>query len=142
MIEGKGVYIGTYKHEWSESTGFFSAAKQLSRVFDIYAAPTDVKRSSKYNELIDAVAGIENLEGHSGTRIETEIRLREGVKTFSVLGDQKSVIGDYLSARDENYGTNTSYKTITAEADSYKLNKDTGVWEKSGTETRTFVIFN
>ena len=73
---------------------------------------------------------------------ETEIRLREGVKTFSVLGDQTGVIGNYMSARNENYGTNTSYKTVTAEADSYKLNKESGEWEKSGTETRTYVIFN
>jgi RHS repeat-associated protein len=74
--------------------------------------------------------------------LETEIRLREGVKTFSVLGDQKKSIGDYMSARSKKYGKDTSYKTVTAEADSYKLNKKSGKWEKSGTETRTFVIFN
>jgi len=88
------------------------------------------------------VAGSGGTTEQNSAVFETEIRLREGVSTFSVLGDQTETIGNYINARNDNYGTNTSYKAVTAEADSYKLNKKTGEWEKSGTETRTFVIFN
>ncbi|WP_108808290.1 DUF6443 domain-containing protein [Aquimarina spinulae] len=73
---------------------------------------------------------------------ETEVRLREGVQTFSVLGDQRGAINNYMGARNKKYGENRKHKSVTAEVDSYKLNKDSGEWEKSGTETRTFVIFN
>jgi RHS repeat-associated protein len=73
--------------------------------------------------------------------LKTEVRIREGVNTFSVSGNHKSTIDSYLKNRETKYGK-ISAKIMTAEADVYKLNSETGEFEKTGTETRTFVIFN
>lgn len=80
LVEGKGVYVGTYIHNWSE--GFWKS-QQLSRVFDVYAAPKDIANGKTYGNLIDEIAGLVSLEGHSGARIETEERL------FRALQDEE-----------------------------------------------------
>jgi hypothetical protein len=91
LIEGKGVYVGTHTHEWKKSTGLFSSEK-LSRIFDVYAAPKDVKNGAIYSNLLDAVAGIENLEGHSGARIETEFRLKAAIENDEV----EQIVGQWF----------------------------------------------
>ena len=70
---------------------------------------------------------------------ETEIRIREGVNSFSVKGDQSETINKYLGTRNKNY--EKKYKSIKAEVDVYKKDKY-GVWVKGGTETRTFITIN
>jgi len=88
------------------------------------------------------VAGSGGSTEQNSAVFETEIRLREGVSTFSVLGDQTGVIGDYLGARDENYGSNTSYKTFVGEAEKATIDENGNIVGTGEMETRTFVIFN
>jgi len=52
------------------------------------------------------------------------------------------VIGDYLGARDENYGSNTSYKTFVGEAEKATIDENGNIVGTGEMETRTFVIFN
>ena len=72
---------------------------------------------------------------------ETEIRIREGAKTFSVSGNEVGSVNSYLKGRNNHYGAsgNVNAKVIYTDVDVYKKNKK-GEWEKS-TEQRTFVTF-
>ncbi len=58
---------------------------------------------NSYTDLFtfDYVAGSGGSTDQNSAVFETEVRLREDVSTFSVLGDQTGVIGNYLSARDK-----------------------------------------
>lgn len=69
---------------------------------------------------------------------ETEIRIREGINTFSVAGDQVGTIGNYVSARNKHTGGNLSVKAIYTDVDVYTKNED-GEWVKTRTEKRTLV---
>jgi RHS repeat-associated protein len=70
---------------------------------------------------------------------ETEVRIREGAKTFSVAGNQVGTINDYLKARNGHYSGQANTNVINTNVDVYKKNKK-GEWEKT-TENRTFVTF-
>ncbi len=79
-------------------------------------------------------------DGNSAV-LEAEVRLREGVKTFSVQGDQTKVLNSYFNARNEHYKKDTAYKTVTAEVQVMKKNSK-GEWVQTDKkETRTFVIY-
>lgn len=71
---------------------------------------------------------------------ETEVRLREGVQTFSVEGNQVGTINNYMKSRDKHTGSTSKYKAVTATGTTYKPDGKGG-WKKSE-ETRTYVIFN
>jgi RHS repeat-associated protein len=71
--------------------------------------------------------------------LETEVRLMEGVKTFSVAGNQTGTIKDYMSARNKHTGRNTGYKSASVTGDVYKPDGNGG-WTKT-TQTRTYVVF-
>lgn len=70
---------------------------------------------------------------------ETEVRIQEGVKTFSVTGNQVGAINNYLKARNGHYGGQVKSNVVNTDVDVYKKNKK-GDWEKT-TENRTFVTF-
>ena len=79
-------------------------------------------------------------DGNSAV-LEAEVRLRQGVKTFSVQGDQTKTLNSYFSARNEHYKKDTAYKTVTAEVQVMKKNSK-GEWVQTDKkETRTFVIY-
>ena len=63
-------------------------------------------------------------------------------RPFSVKGDQTSTLQSFFGARNKEYGTNNSFKTLSAEVETMEQNKD-GEWVLTGKkETRTFVIQN
>ncbi|NMH28497.1 DUF6443 domain-containing protein [Flavobacterium silvaticum] len=70
---------------------------------------------------------------------ETEVRLLEGQKTFSVGGNQVDAIKNYMNARNGHTKTTTNMKVFSSTGDRYKPNGKGG-WTKT-TETRTYVIF-
>ncbi|CAM1345217.1 DUF6443 domain-containing protein [Tenacibaculum amylolyticum] len=71
---------------------------------------------------------------------ETEIRIREGISNFSVAGDQRESVKNYVEARNKKYNTKTKIKSFTGTAHVFKKNKK-GKWVNKGeTETRTFFL--
>jgi RHS repeat-associated protein len=89
----------------------------------------------------DYIADSGNDTDANSAVLEAEVRLREGITTFSVQGDQTKVLNSYLTARNKNYNNNTAYKTHTVEVQKMKKNSK-GQWVQTDeTETRTFVIY-
>lgn len=71
---------------------------------------------------------------------ETEIRLREGAKTFSVVGDQTRNINQYIGQRNAHFGSKVTAKSAYTDVDVYTKNNK-GEWIKTKTEKRTLVNF-
>ena len=72
--------------------------------------------------------------------LETEVRIQEGIKTFSVTGNQVGTISNYMKARDGHTMTKSKYKATSVTGDVYRSDNNGG-WNKT-TETRTYLIFN
>ncbi len=88
----------------------------------------------------DYVAKSKGTTQQNSAVFETEIRIMEGVGTFSVGGNQVDVINGYLKSSNEHYGRSVSANVVYANVDMYSKN-DKGEWVKK-TEQRTFVKFN
>lgn len=71
---------------------------------------------------------------------ETEIRIREGAKMFSVGGNQVDAINSYIKSSNEHYNRDANATVIYTDVDVYTQN-DKGEWTKKS-EKRTFVKFN
>lgn len=69
---------------------------------------------------------------------ETEIRIREGINTFSVEGNQVETIGKYIAASNGHFGRNLQVKAVYTDVDVYNRNEN-GEWVKTKTEKRTLV---
>ncbi|QJB30708.1 hypothetical protein HF329_05105 [Chitinophaga oryzae] len=69
---------------------------------------------------------------------ETEIRIREGVGSFSVAGNQVGAINDYISSSNAHFGRNVQANAVYTNVDVYNKNDD-GEWVKTKSERRTFV---
>uniref|UniRef100_UPI00192C4C46 RHS repeat-associated core domain-containing protein n=1 Tax=Flavobacterium sp. UGB4466 TaxID=2730889 RepID=UPI00192C4C46 len=72
--------------------------------------------------------------------LETEVRIQEGVKTFSVVGNQVGTINSYMKSRDAYTNTKSKYMATSATGDVYRPDGNGGFTKT--TETRTYVIFN
>jgi RHS repeat-associated protein len=70
---------------------------------------------------------------------ETEIRIREGVGSFSVEGNQVDAINSYIRASNEHFGRSVQAKTVYTNVDVYNKDDD-GSWVKTKSENRTFVV--
>jgi len=68
---------------------------------------------------------------------ETEIRIQEQAQTFTVAGDQRSVIQEYLDSRNSHTGIQVHARMQYADVTIY-LKNQSGQWT-SHTETRTIV---
>jgi hypothetical protein len=69
LIEGKGVYLGPW--EPKDRHG------RLGRIFDVYAAPEDLKGArgdflQTFNDAVTHVAGLRNFHGHDGGDLASE----------------------------------------------------------------------
>ena len=78
LIEGKGVYLGTW--EPKDNSG-----RTLGKIFDIYAAPEDIRNGSgnllmKFNNAVKHVAGLRNYHGHDGGNFANEKAVLEAVR--------------------------------------------------------------
>lgn len=75
LVEGKGVFIGVYTKIFNKSSGIFSS-QEITREFNVFTTPEDLKNedgsqlTGKFEDVLAAVARIENICGHPGTRIE------------------------------------------------------------------------
>jgi RHS repeat-associated protein len=87
----------------------------------------------------DYVANSGGTTAQNSAVLETEVRIQEGAKTFSVAGNQVGTINNYLKARNSHYNSQTKANVVQTDVDVYKRNKK-GEWEKT-TENRTFVAF-
>jgi hypothetical protein len=72
--------------------------------------------------------------------LETEVSIQQGIKTFSVFGNQESNIKNYLNSRNDHYGTDNKSKIFTKKVDRYYKDSK-GKWQVKE-ETRTFVHFS
>ena len=89
----------------------------------------------------DYIANSGNDTDANSAVLEAEVRLREGVRTFSVQGDQAGALDSYFAARNRNYKNNTGYTTYVAEVQKYRQTAE-GEWELTDEkENRTFVIY-
>jgi len=78
LIEGKGVYLGTW--EPKDKNG-----RTLGKIFDIYAAPEDIRNGSgnllkTFNNAVKHVAGLRNYHGHDGGNFANETAVLEAVR--------------------------------------------------------------
>lgn len=71
---------------------------------------------------------------------ETEIRIREGISSFSIQGNHVDVINSYLKSSNEHYGRSISANATFTNVDIYTQNEK-GQWQKKS-EKRTFVNIN
>lgn len=78
MIEGKGIYLGV----WTKNRH----GRMLSRNFDVYAAPKDLKNSDgsnlllTFNSAVNYVASLKNYYGHDGGNFANETAVMEAVR--------------------------------------------------------------
>lgn len=78
LIEGKGIYLGTW--EPKDKNG-----RTLGKIFDIYAAPEDIRNGSgnllkTFNNAVEHVAGLRNYHGHDGGNFANETAVLEAVR--------------------------------------------------------------
>jgi hypothetical protein len=78
LIEGKGIYLGTW--EPKDNSG-----RTLGKIFDIYAAPEDIRNGSgnllmTFNNAVKHVASLRNYHGHDGGNIANEKAILEAVR--------------------------------------------------------------
>jgi len=85
MVEGKGIYIGTQK---------FKNKDGLKQIFDLYAAPKDLKWDSvnghhmaaKYNRSVQELNQRKKLFGHDGECFQTEKELKKAIANGTYNG--------------------------------------------------------
>jgi RHS repeat-associated protein len=73
--------------------------------------------------------------------LETEIAIRTGKKSFSVEGDQKSVISNYMKYRQSVTGTSMGVNVVHTTSDVYEYNASSGEFVKTGTRSISVVTF-
>ena len=78
LIAGKGIYLGTW--EPKDNSG-----RTLGKIFDIYAAPEDIRNRSgnlltMFNNAVKHVAGLKNYHGHDGGNFANEKAVLEAVR--------------------------------------------------------------
>ena len=78
-IEGKGVYLGVW--EPKDNSG-----RTLGKIFDIYAAPEDLRKGSgnllfTFNDAVKHVAGLRNFHGHDGGNFGNEKAILDAVRS-------------------------------------------------------------
>jgi hypothetical protein len=82
LVPDKGVFIGEFTTTFNKSAGMFTS-KKITRTFNVFTTPEDIKNedgsqlTGSFNDVLAAVARIENICGHSGTRIERNTPFRE-----------------------------------------------------------------
>ena len=80
LIEGKGVYVGTWEPTDNNN-------RTLGKVFDLYAAPEDIRNNSgnnllmTFNDAVRHVAGLRNWHGHDGNNFANEEAVTQAVRT-------------------------------------------------------------
>lgn len=85
MIEGHGVFIGTWTPKDSEG-------KSLSQTFNVFAAPQDLqdtpgsKESCSYIDAVKHIAGLKNWNGFDGANYATDKELIQALKDGSYKG--------------------------------------------------------
>jgi len=99
-IENKGVYVGPFEYKWKKR----GKKENLSRVFDIYTASHDLRAQGErgnltatFGDLISEVAGIQNIEGYAGIRIESNWDL---IRYLQSDTDQKMLENWFLPTLD------------------------------------------
>jgi hypothetical protein len=78
LIEGEGVYLGTW--EPKDNIG-----RTLGKIFDIYAAPEDIRNGSgnllmSFNNAVEHVAGLRNYHGYDGGNFANEKAILDAVR--------------------------------------------------------------
>ena len=73
--------------------------------------------------------------------LETEVRIRQKMGTFSVAGNEVDAINEYVGASNDHFGRNVQVNAVYTDVDVYNLNAD-GEWVKTKTEKRTFVTIH
>lgn len=80
LIEGKGVYLGLWEPKDNKN------GRILGRIFDVYAAPQDLKNASgtnllmTFNDAVQQVAGLKNYHGHDGGYFPNEKAILDAVR--------------------------------------------------------------
>ena len=79
LVKDKGIYIGLW--EPTDKKG-----NSLGRIFDLYAAPKDIKKHDDYNlymtfnEAVHRVSELKDWHGHNGGNFENEQTVLEAVQ--------------------------------------------------------------
>ncbi len=71
--------------------------------------------------------------------LETEVRIRQGVGSYSVEGNQVDAINEYVQSRNDHFGSNVNVNAVYTDVDVYNKAAD-GTWVKTKSEKRTFVV--
>jgi hypothetical protein len=86
LVAGKGVYVGV----WEPRDG---KGKSLGKVFNIYAAPANLRDESGaksvfgYNEALSRIAGLKNWHGANGAVYANEDAFYQALKDGSYKGE-------------------------------------------------------
>jgi len=170
MLTNANTYeeIGTALHYFGDSyahsrlsDGNHMYANGIGHLGDWHEPDKIAKRPDLYLEYVNTLSDalqtklgggkidmftFEYVAGHGGSTeensavFETEVRLREGVKTFTVAGNQVDTINNYMYNRNMHYKQFENKTTVTyTNVDVYQQNK-AGEWIKT-TEKRTVVKF-
>jgi RHS repeat-associated protein len=86
----------------------------------------------------DYIANNKGSTEQNSAIFETEVRIREGIRTFSVAGNQVNAINQYIGASNDHFGRDIQANVIYTTVDVYNKN-DEGKWVKTKTEQRTFI---
>ena len=104
LVKGKGIYIGI----WEPTDG---SDNSLGRVFNLYAAPEDLKKDNgsgenllmTFNDAVRRVAGLKNWHGHNGGNFENAQAVLEAVRNNpEKLGDWFVPIREILHGQNVN----------------------------------------
>lgn len=87
----------------------------------------------------DYVADSRGSTEQNSAIFETEIRIRNGVGTFSVVGHYRDAISNYIKASNAVFGRNIIPTILMTSVDIYTFDPRHGIWVKTGTEERTYV---
>ena len=102
LIEGKGVYVGTW--EPTDNNG-----RTLGKVFDLYAAPEDIRKGNgdnllmTFNKAVKHVAGLQNWHGHNGGNFENEKAVIQAVRN-----NPDALRNWFIPTREILHGQNTN----------------------------------
>jgi RHS repeat-associated protein len=84
------------------------------------------------------VADSKGKTGQNSAIFETEIRIRQGARLYSVAGNQVDAIQKYITASNNHFGRNVQATVVYTTVDIYNVNNE-GKLFKTGSELRTYV---
>lgn len=71
MIEGHGIFLGTWEPEDSKGS--------LGKLFNVFAAPEDLQGTMTYRDAVESVARLKDWNGHDGANYANDDELYEAL---------------------------------------------------------------